>query len=113
MIQHNNYTLPLLPLQSYIPDPKSSSGAKAKLWYMNLTPFETGLDKLLEDLVAHHEEGSAQRKLVQRLGGVISQNSSFCLCKEMDEAAHCFTEEEPAAETSNLSEKFVDTWNHW
>ena len=30
---------------------------------MNLEPFESLLDELLEDLVAHHEAGLAQRKL--------------------------------------------------
>ena len=37
--------------------------------YMNLRPFESLLDELLEDLVAHHEAGLAQRKLVLELIG--------------------------------------------
>ena len=40
-----------------------------KLWLlcMNLTPFESLLDELLEDLVAHHEAGLTQRNLWLRL----------------------------------------------
>ena len=36
---------------------------KLVLRWMNLAPFESLLDDLLEDLVAHHEAGLAQRKL--------------------------------------------------
>ena len=42
---------------------------KLDLWEMNLEPFESLLDELLEDLVAHHEAGLAQRKLVLALEG--------------------------------------------
>ena len=42
-----------------------------QLNYMDLSPFESLLDELLEDLVAHHEAGLAQRKLwlLLELGG--------------------------------------------
>ena len=42
---------------------------KLVLIYMDLRPFESLLDELLEDLVAHHEAGLAQRKLELVLGG--------------------------------------------
>ena len=42
---------------------------KLKLYGMNLGPFESLLDELLEDLVAHHEAGLAQRKLLLWLKG--------------------------------------------
>ena len=44
-----------------------------KLWLcdMNLIPFRSLLDELLEDLVAHHEAGLAQRKLELWLKGNI------------------------------------------
>ena len=38
---------------------------------MNLKPFESLLDELLEDLVAHHEAGSVQRRLRLRGDGHI------------------------------------------
>ena len=42
-----------------------------KVWLekMNLGPFQSLLDELLEDLVAHHEAGLAQRKLDLELTG--------------------------------------------
>ena len=42
---------------------------KLELRGMNLRPFESLLDELLEDLVAHHEAGLAQRKRTARPGG--------------------------------------------
>ena len=54
---------------------------------MNLTPFESLLDELLGDLVAHHEVGLAQRKLVLWLKGF---------------------EDEP----TNLSEDFKKKWRN-
>ena len=39
------------------------------LWLKDLAPFESLLDELLEDLVAHHEAGLAQRKLELWLWG--------------------------------------------
>ena len=53
---------------------------KLDLWEMNLEPFESLLDELLEDLVAHHEAGLAQRRLQLYLEGY------------------------------NLSEEFVEKW---
>ena len=38
-----------------------------QLFNMNLGPYESLLDELLEDLVAHHEAGLAQRRLILRL----------------------------------------------
>ena len=46
---------------------------RLELKYMNLGPFESLLDELLEDLVAHHEAGLAQRKLRLRLGANMFQ----------------------------------------
>ena len=57
------------------------------LWGMNLGPFESLLDELLEDLVAHHEAGLAQRKLELGLWGY---------------------EDNPI----NLSEEFVEKWRN-
>ena len=60
------------------------------LWNMNLAPFESLLDELLEDLVSHHqrkrEAGLAQRKLELRLRGY---------------------KDEP----NNLSSRFVKKWD--
>ena len=47
------------------------------LWGMNLAPFESLIDELLEDLVAHHEVGLAQRKLRLGLGGGITHPTSL------------------------------------
>ena len=60
-----------------------------RLWVyrMNLRPFESLLDELLEDLVAHHEVGLAQRKLRLELRG---DNDN----------------------PSNLSEEFVWKWRN-
>ena len=44
---------------------------KLALTHMDLSPFESLLDELLEDLVAHHEAGLAQRKLVLWLKGIM------------------------------------------
>ena len=59
---------------------------------MNLAPFESLLDELLEDLVAHHqrkrEAGLAQRKLKLWLEG-----SKF-------------------SQPTNLSEEFVEKWRN-
>ena len=57
---------------------------KLDLYWMNLAPFEPLLDELLEDLVAHHEAGLAQRKLVLMLEG----------------------------DKTNLSEEFVEKWRN-
>ena len=51
---------------------------------MDLGPFESLLDELLEDLVAHHEAGLAQRKLLLRLLGY--------------------------TRPTNLSQEFVEKW---
>ena len=60
-----------------------------RLWLllMDLRPFEPLLDELLEDLVAHHEAGLAQRKLWLRLEGGTYQ-------------------------PTNLSEEFVEKWRN-
>ena len=55
-----------------------------RLISMNLAPFESLLDELLEDLVAHHEAGLAQRKLELSLYG--------------------------NGYPTNLSEEFVEKW---
>ena len=52
------------------------------LRWMDLSPYESLLDELLEDLVAHHEAGLAQRKLRLLLRG------------------------------NNLSEEFVEKWRN-
>ena len=57
---------------------------KLVLELMDLSPFEPLLDELLEDLVAHHEAGLAQRKLVLMLEG----------------------------DKTNLSEEFVEKWRN-
>ena len=61
-----------------------------ELWLnnMNLRPFESLLDELLEDLVAHHEAGLAQRKLDLELRG--------------------YKDYEP----TNLSEEFKKKWRN-
>ena len=53
---------------------------------MNLRPFQSLLDELLEDLVAHHEAGLVQRRLVLMLEGLI--------------------------QPTNLSEEFVKKWRN-
>ena len=58
-----------------------------QLSWMNLKPFESLLDELLEDLAAHHEAGLAQRELLLRLTGGIFQ-------------------------PTNLSEEFVEKWRN-
>ena len=60
-----------------------------RLMVMNLKPFESLLDELLEDLVAHHEAGLAQRKLHLRLVG-----------------------SELFKQPSNLSQEFVEKWRN-
>ena len=62
-----------------------------KLWLlcMNLAPFESLLDELLEDLVAHHEAGLAQRELWLRLDRGIVWGQPI-----------------------NLSEEFVKKWRN-
>ena len=55
-----------------------------RLRLMYLAPFESLLDELLEDLVAHHEAGLAQRKLELELRGY----------------------------EDNLSEEFVEKWQN-
>ena len=57
-----------------------------ELKWMDLAPFESLLDELLEGLVAHHEAGLAQRKLVLMLEGLI--------------------------QPTNLSEEFVKKWRN-
>ena len=52
------------------------------LYNMDLKPHESFLDELLEDLVAHHEAGLPQRKLILNLG------------------------------YNNLSEEFVEKWSN-
>ena len=54
---------------------------------MDLGPFESLLDELLEDLVAHHEAGLAQRKLVLALEGGLKK-------------------------PNNLSEEFMEKWRN-
>ena len=56
-----------------------------ELRFMDLRPFESLLDELLEDLVAHHEAGLAQRKLRLWLRG-------------------------DKYDPTNLSEEFVEKW---
>ena len=56
---------------------------------MDLRPFESLIDELLEDLVAHHEAGLAQRKLVLWLTG----NKRF-------------------NRPTNLSREFVEKWRN-
>ena len=60
-----------------------------RLWlkYMNLGPFESLFDELLEDLVAHHEAGLARRRLLLVLTGYGSQ-------------------------PTHLSEEFVEKWRN-
>ena len=60
---------------------------KLRLCQMDLRRLESLLDELLEDLVAHHEAGLAQRKLVLSLAG---------------------DKEHP----TNLSEEFVEKWRN-
>ena len=62
---------------------------KLELIFMDLGPFESLLDELLEDLVAHHEAGLAQRKLWLELVG----NKIF-------------------NKRTNLSEEFVEKWRN-
>ena len=62
---------------------------KLVLLWMDLRPFEPLLDELLEDLVAHHEAGLAQRKLLLRLWGYKFYNKP-----------------------TNLSEEFVEKWQN-
>ena len=57
-----------------------------QLYAMSLAPFESLLDELLEDLVAHHEVGLAQRKLELWLRGLINR--------------------------TNLSEEFKEKWRN-
>ena len=57
-----------------------------ELWEMNLGPFESLLDELLEDLVAHHEVGLAQEELELWLTG--------------------------DAKRTNLSKEFVAKWRN-
>ena len=59
-----------------------------RLWYMDLRPFQSLLDELLEDLVAHHEAGLAQRKLKLYLVG------------------------DKDIRPNNLSEEFVKKWRN-
>ena len=59
------------------------------LYAMNLAPFESLIDELLEDLVAHHEAGLAQRKLSLLLEG----NKFY-------------------TQPTNLSEEFVKKWRN-
>ena len=61
---------------------------RLRLRRMNLAPFESLLDELLEDLVAHHEAGLAQRKLRLVLTGDKDWNPT------------------------NLSEEFVEKWRN-
>ena len=61
---------------------------KLVLRWMNLRPFEPLLDELLEDLVAHHEAGLAQRKLRLELEGY------------------------KYVHPTNLSEEFVEKWRN-
>ena len=58
------------------------------LSWMNLAPFEPLLDELLEDLVAHHEAGLAQRELRLWLYG------------------------DNIYQRTNLSEEFVEKWRN-
>ena len=60
---------------------------KLQLYWMNLAPFESLLDELLEELVAHHEAGLAQRKLQLELRG-------------------------KKKHPTNLSEEFVKKWRN-
>ena len=60
---------------------------KLGLSWMDLRPFESLIDELLEDLVAHHEAGLAQRKLYLELYG----NKDY---------------------PTNLSEEFVEKWRN-
>ena len=62
---------------------------RLELYGMNLVPFQSLLDELLEDLVAHHEAGLAQRKL--RLW--LFEDKFF-------------------NERTNLSEEFVEKWRN-
>ena len=92
-----------------------------ELWLgdMNLRPFESLLDELLEDLVAHHEAGLAQRKLrlwFMDLGPVES------LIDELleDLVAHHQRKREAGlaqrelelGHPTNLSEEFVEKWRN-
>ena len=61
---------------------------KLVLGNMNLAPFESLLDELLEDLVAHHEAGLAQRELWLWLFG------------------------DEDIERTNLSEEFKEKWRN-
>ena len=65
------------------------------LWLdgMNLKPIERDLDELLEDIVPHHEAGSAHRKLRLWLGKDLFDN---------------YDKEEMYR--TNLSEVFVEKW---
>ena len=69
-----------------------------KLSYMDLRPFEPLLDELLEDLVAHHEAGLAQRELWLRLEGTKDYRTNLSSrfvekwwnrCRKVD-SIHCF-----------------------
>ena len=70
---------------------------KLVLWCMDLAPFESLLDELLEDLVAHHEAGLAHRKLELRLEAGIFDPTNLSeefkekwrnRCKKVD-SIHC------------------------
>ena len=50
---------------------------KLEVWRINLRPYESLLDELLEDLVAHHEGGLAQRKLYLELVGFVADPTNF------------------------------------
>ena len=50
---------------------------KLEVWRIDLRPYERLVDELLEDLVAHHEAGLAQRKLHLELVGFVADPTNF------------------------------------
>ena len=50
---------------------------KLEVWRIDLRPYESLVDELLEDLVAHHEAGLAQRKLYLELVGFVAEPTNF------------------------------------
>ena len=90
-----------------------------RLWlsWMDLGPFESLLDELLEDLVAHHEAGLAQRKRTARPGGWTD------LCRRVHKMTHheaglaqrkleLRLEGDEVIQPTNLSWEFVWKWRN-
>ena len=76
---------------------------------MNLAPFEPLLDELLEDLVAHHEAGLAQRKpsLWQRLTGRGNREAGLAQRK-----LELWLGGDKYYFPTNLSREFVEKWRN-